>query len=157
MFYAIRIDKKVVWGLFGLYTAFLLYMMLLGFDRTADGAQHLEYRMNLVPFVTIHRYVYHSSAFATGNWAINLFGNVGVFVPYGLLLPALWKGCRTLLGMLAAFLAGLFVAELLQLVLRVGSFDVDDFILNGLGACFGYAAYAWLRRLGRKKRPNPRP
>ncbi|TLS52960.1 VanZ family protein [Paenibacillus antri] len=146
MFYAIRIDKKVVWGLFGVYTAFLLYMMLLGFGRTLPGGQDLEYRWNLVPFDTIHRYVFHSNAFNTGTWAINLFGNVGVFIPYGLLLPALLKRCRSLLGMLAAFLSGLFVAELLQLVFRVGSFDVDDFILNSLGACCGYAAYAMWRR-----------
>jgi glycopeptide antibiotics resistance protein len=149
MIYSIRIDKKVVWGLLGVYTAFLLYMMLIGFGRTAPGADTLEYRWNLVPFDTIHRYVFHSSAFSTGQWAINLFGNVGVFMPYGLLLPVLAKGCRSPLGMLLAFLPCLFVAELLQLVLRVGSFDVDDFILNALGACCGYAAYAWLRRRGR--------
>ncbi len=150
MFYSIRIDKKVVWALLGVYTAFLLYMMLVGFGRTAPGAGTLEYRWNLVPFDTIHRYVYHSNAFATGTWAINLFGNIGVFIPYGLLLPALSKRCRSLLGMLFAFLPGLFVAELLQLVLRVGSFDVDDFILNAAGACCGYAAYVWIRRFSRK-------
>jgi len=152
MFFTIRIDKKVVWGLLGVYTAFLLYMMLVGYGRTEPGAVTLEYRWNLVPFDTIHRYVFHSSAFSTDQWAINLFGNVGVFVPYGLLLPALAKGCRTLLGMLLAFLPCLFVAELLQLVLRVGSFDVDDFILNAFGACCGYAAYALIRRRSRKSK-----
>lgn len=142
MFYSIRWSKKAVWSLFGLYTAFLLYMMLLGFDRTA---QTTGYRFNLIPFDTIHRYVFHSSAFTTGNWIINLFGNIGVFIPYGLLLPLLLKRCRTLLRMLLVFFAGLFVAELLQLLLRVGSFDVDDFLLNGLGAAIGYGLYALLR------------
>ncbi|MCI3920141.1 VanZ family protein [Paenibacillus sp. TRM 82003] len=117
-------------------------MMLIGFDRTVHAS---GYRFNLIPFDTIHRYVFHSSAFSTRNWMINLFGNIGVFIPYGLLLPLLIKRCRSLIGMLLVFLAGLFVAELLQLLLRVGSFDVDDFLLNGLGAAMGYAVYAVLR------------
>ncbi|WP_324893171.1 VanZ family protein [Paenibacillus sp.] len=141
MFHAVRIDRKAVWSLFGLYTAFLLYMMLLGFDRTTFEAGASDYRWNLVPFDTIHRYVFHASAFTTGQWAVNVLGNVGVFIPYGLLLPALLRRCRKFPGMMATFLAGLFVAELLQLVLRVGSFDVDDFILNALGASFGYVIF----------------
>lgn len=147
MFYTLRLEKKAVWGLLGVYTAFLLYMMLFGFDRSVYREEELGYRLNLVPFVTIHRYVFHADAFATGTWAINLFGNVGVFIPYGLLLPFLLPRCRSLPRMLGMFLAGLFLAELLQLLLRVGSFDVDDFILNSLGACCGYAIFVMLRRL----------
>jgi glycopeptide antibiotics resistance protein len=144
MVHMFKIDNKVVWGLFGVYTAFLLYMMLIGFQRSGFGAEP-AYRYNLVPFDTIYRYVFYAKAFNTQTWAINLFGNIGVFIPYGFLLPVLLRNCRTLLRMLMAFYAGLFVAELLQLLLRVGSFDVDDFILNGLGALIGYLIYAVFR------------
>jgi len=149
MFHAVRISKKAVWALLAMYTVFLLYMMFLGLHRTVYAEADWDYRLNLVPFDTIHRYVFHANAFTTGMWAINLFGNIGVFVPYGLLLPILLRGCRSLIGMLLTFYAGLFVAELMQLLLRVGSFDVDDFILNGLGASAGYALFAGLR--GRKR------
>ncbi|HZG85082.1 VanZ family protein [Paenibacillus sp.] len=152
MFLAIRIDKKAVWVLMGLYTAFLLYMMLFGFDRTVYGKEELALRLNLVPFTTIHRYVFHADAFTLGTWAVNLFGNIGVFVPYGLLLPMLWNRCRSFHGMLGTFLSGLFVAELLQLLLRVGSFDVDDFLLNAIGACIGYAVYRTLRGRNQNKK-----
>jgi glycopeptide antibiotics resistance protein len=145
MFYTIRI-KKAVWALFGIYTAFLLYMMLIGFDRAVYGEEELEYRLNLIPFVTIHRYLFHSNAFEIGTWAVNLFGNIVVFIPYGVMLPLLLRYCRSLTGMLTVFLTGLFTAELLQVMLRVGSFDVDDFILNGLGAGIGYLLYVLFRR-----------
>ena len=44
----------------------------------------------------------------------------------------------------------LFV-ETIQLISKVGSFDVDDLILNTLGAALGYLAYRLIRRYFRRK------
>ena len=35
----------------------------------------------------------------------------------------------------------IFVCECIQLILRVGAFDVDDFILNILGAAIAYGVW----------------
>lgn len=43
-----------------------------------------------------------------------------------------------LLHMLAGFLPVLLLLELQQMMLRAGSFDVDDVLLNTAGACLGW-------------------
>lgn len=35
----------------------------------------------------------------------------------------------------------IFIIEILQLFTRVGSFDIDDFILNMFGAVIGFAVW----------------
>lgn len=74
---------------------------------------------------------------------LNLAGNVLGFVPFGFFVPILNKRLRksiviTVLG----FLMSLTV-ELIQLVTKVGCFDVDDLLLNTLGAFFGYLFF-WI-------------
>jgi D-alanyl-D-alanine carboxypeptidase len=67
------------------------------------------------------------------------------FMPLGLLLPLLyrpisWKG---VLGIAVAFS---LCIETLQLVLRVGTFDVDDILLNTLGVMLGYFVFLLLTK-----------
>lgn len=59
---------------------------------------------------------------------------------------------------ITGFLFSLFV-ESVQLVSKVGSFDVDDMILNTAGAAIGYMMYTavqqmriWRRCHGRRKK-----
>ncbi len=77
----------------------------------------------------------------------NLAGNVLVFVPFGFLLPwadksywALWK----VLGGIFVFSAGI---EVFQLLTALGSFDVDDILLNCLGGMAGYRLYCFGRKI----------
>ena len=41
--------------------------------------------------------------------------------------------------------------ETLQLIFKVGSFDVDDLLLNTIGGMLGYLAFWILDRIRRKK------
>ena len=43
------------------------------------------------------------------------------------------------------------LAELWQLVFRVGCFDVDDLMLNTLGGMLGFGLYACVMWMGRKR------
>ncbi|WP_020618118.1 VanZ family protein [Paenibacillus daejeonensis] len=124
------------------YTLLLAYWMLIGFGRTAGT----EYMYNLRPFATISHFM-DVGSINTRTWAINLIGNIGVFVPFGLLIPA---AVRTGFGKsLAIFLAGLTILELSQLLSRRGSLDVDDFILNSFGFVMGYGLLMLWRRVAR--------
>ena len=38
------------------------------------------------------------------------------------------------------------LAETMQLILRVGCFDVDDLLLNTVGGCMGYLVFAAVYR-----------
>ncbi|AZN42204.1 VanZ family protein [Paenibacillus albus] len=119
------------------YTLLLIYWMFIGFGRSAVHSS--EYRYNVVPFQTVRLYFEHADSFDVKYWIVNMVGNVAVFMPFGLMLPYL-LGLK-LIRFSLLFIASLFVLELLQLLLHRGSFDVDDIILNTIGAWLGYFLY----------------
>ena len=68
--------------------------------------------------------------------------NAVMFAPFGFLLPVLWCKCRKWeVTVLAGFLLSLTIEVLQMFCFRAT--DVDDLIMNTLGAGFGYFA-AWL-------------
>ena len=80
----------------------------------------------------------------------NLFGNVIGFLPFGFILPVILERMRSgWLIILAGF--GLSVTvEVIQLITKVGCFDVDDMILNTAGAALGYLLFFICNHLRRK-------
>jgi glycopeptide antibiotics resistance protein len=100
-----------------------------------------EIAHNYVPFKTILPYL---RGHPTWRDALrNLLGNILLFLPLGFLLPLLYRriSWKSVLGIAAALSLGI---ETLQLTLRAGIFDVDDLLLNALGALLGYLAFLLL-------------
>ena len=62
--------------------------------------------------------------------------NIALFVPLGLLIRGGWTKMTIKRVVLLGFLCSLSI-ELVQLVLRLGWFDVDDILFNTLGAYLG--------------------
>lgn len=110
------------------YTMLLTYWMIWGFGRTTQSV----FSYNLVPFSTMASYFPIRSLASL----INIVGNIAVFVPFGMLIPVVFR--IRYVKMLGFFLVGLFVLEMAQLISRRGSLDVDDFILNSVGVTIGY-------------------
>jgi len=125
------------------YTACLSYWMLFAFGRRTQ----LGYRYNLSPLETIRRYM-NIDRFNTSTWIINLVGNIGVFIPFGIIIPLAFDSKYR--RMLVIFLSIIFTLEVLQLVTRRGSFDIDDFILNSVGATIGYCIYKFYMNINSK-------
>lgn len=93
---------------------------------------------NFEPFKTIKMYIKYSYKL---NSVENLAGNVLVFVPFGFLLPRIAKPCeRYSVVLLNAFVFVLGI-EVFQLFSAFGAFDVDDILLNCVGASIGYFLY----------------
>lgn len=113
------------------YSMLLMYWMLFGFGRTAQS----EYLYNILPFATIIEMFQYYSLFSK-TLLINIVGNVIVFVPFGILLPTVLKRKRNFSFLF--FIIGLTILEMTQLLLRRGSLDIDDFILNSIGFLIGY-------------------
>lgn len=129
-------------GLFLLvaYTLTLIFWMFFGFGRGTFS----EMRYNLRLFSTVKIFL-RFDYFSTFMWVLNLIGNIGVFVPFGVLFPLVFKGG---LGKLyLRFITGIFILEVMQLISRRGVFDVDDLLLNSVGFMVGYGVY----KLGKKK------
>ena len=134
----------VEWLCFAAYLGFLLYLVFFA-EQFGRAESDRVYRYNLVPFQEIRRYIRYFHTL--GIYAvINLAGNVAVFVPFGMWLPILAVPARK--GYHLVFYTFLFslMIESVQLLFRVGSFDVDDLFLNTLGGLIGYILYCFLKR-----------
>ena len=129
-------NKLVLWVCFFAYLLLLGYVLFFssGFGRE----DHAEYRYNLTLFQEIGRY--YGIGVRTGAWKLfyfNVIGNIVVFVPLGLFLPRIFQRCRNLFVTALVSLELSFIVEVIQLVTRVGSFDVDDLLLNMIGGFAG--------------------
>lgn len=141
-------SRKVIRLLAAVYAALMLY--LLFFQRNPFSPAPMLYPdVNLVPLRTIKRYLFcltpplHRQNL---RWAvINFCGNVILFLPLGFLPPLLWSWARKLPWTLLFSLGVMTAVEVLQMLLRVGVCDVDDLLLNTLGAAVGYACCAIYR------------
>lgn len=103
---------------------------------------------NFTPFKTIKMYIDYSYKL---NSVENLAGNVLVFVPFGFLFPFVAKwGERFFVMLLNAFVFVLGI-EVFQLFSAFGAFDVDDILLNCVGASLGFGIYR-LMQLWRKRK-----
>lgn len=87
--------------------------------------------------------------FRGDNWSVyNLLGNVIMFLPFGFFPALLWRKYTWWRALLTGFAVTAFI-ECCQLC--VGrAFDVDDLLLNTVGAMLGY----WLWLLLEKLPPN---
>ncbi|MFF2090370.1 VanZ family protein [Paenibacillus sp. NPDC058174] len=120
-----------------LYTFLLVYWMFVGFGRQARRGGEMMY--NLMPLSTIKNYFIYFDHYSFTTWLINIGGNVLVFIPFGVCLPlAFGWGFKK---MMINFIVFISTLEVLQMVTRRGSLDVDDVLLNSLGAAIGYGVY----------------
>lgn len=138
-------NKLAMWVCFIAYLSLLGYLVF--FSSGLNREDHAEYRYNLTLFQEIGRY--YGVGMRTGSWRLflwNVVGNVCVFVPFGILLPMLFKKCQNFISVLLLSFELSLVVEIVQLVTRVGSFDVDDLLLNTIGGILGYITYRILNR-----------
>ena len=134
--------------LFILYTATMLWLLLCrtrDYDPTLSYRQMLSGNINLQPFHTIGNYLYvlrrsTNPAFMR-DAVVNLGGNVLLFIPAGILIPRLWRNMRNFFRFLAVCTGMILAVETVQLFTLLGSFDIDDLILNLLGMSVGFLLF----------------
>lgn len=135
--------KNRIWiVIFGLYCAVMLWLL---FDRAGyeTGIPYWsQLKFNLVPFHTI-RLFWDALRLHTYRTAavINLLGNVVMFIPLGFLLPRAFPRLDRLWKTLLIAAAIIIAVEITQLFTLLGTCDIDDLILNLLGAFIGYGFY----------------
>ena len=127
--------------LFIIYILLLVYFLFFAESYGRTELFEEEYHYNLVPFREIQRFWTYRETVGFRASFLNLAGNIIGFMPFGFILPVMHRNMRRLwlvvpLGFLLSF-----CVEFIQLVGKVGCFDVDDMILNTLGALLGYWAF----------------
>lgn len=105
--------------------------------------EYLRSSPNFVPFRTIRTYAVSivDEDLSTSIAIKNLLGNVILFLPMGIYLPYYIENIKGTGRFTLSMIALLFLVEAIQLVTQRGSFDIDDFILNIVGAFLGYGLW----------------
>lgn len=135
-----KMYRMAAWLLFGLYLILMVYFLFFAesMGRTSVGQ---EYHYNLKPFKEIQRYLTYYDVIGPYTVFLNLAGNILAFVPFGLFFPLLSRRNRGFLKVTLISFEVSMLVELIQLITRVGSCDVDDIILNTLGGVIGYFCF----------------
>lgn len=146
--------RGFAWLLFLLYLVVMLKVILLkypSFGQMPEGTtltrlqSRLEHGANFTPFKTID---YYLRGHANTPIAVsNLGGNIILFSPLGLLVPFIFPRFRSVRQVTAIALGTSLFLELVQLLTGLGSFDVDDLLLNVVGGLIGVLAFKGVRRL----------
>jgi len=158
----VRIVKVSAWILFFIYLAFLVFLLFFYSQYGRAHSDWLNYhqflsqysydRMNLIPFQTISAYlsdIFNPTTDLTNlspevsdivkgqirqAALLNICGNIAAFAPMGAFLPTLFKKQRKFWVFFVTILCTLVLVETAQLLLGAGFCDIDDIILNALGA-----------------------
>ena len=96
---------------------------------------------NYVPFKEISRGI-HQLSLSDPFSSLNLVGNLLVFIPFGIFISMLFSHKSSVF--IRVFFLSLALSlsfEVTQLVCYIGTFDVDDLILNTTGGVVGYGLY----------------
>ncbi len=135
-------------ALFAAYICVLVYFLFFAENM---GRVHTvrDYSYNLIPFKEIRRFITYRAALGSRAVWLNLAGNVAAFIPFGLfIIPVSGRKLGFWAAVLLTFDVSLLV-EVIQLVTKVGSFDVDDLLLNTLGGLIGALVYKLFVRIER--------
>ncbi len=133
----IRIFGKI---LFVLYIIFIIYFLIFS-DWYGRTGEMQEYHYNLVLFKEIKRFWNYRDQVGQFAMFTNLFGNVIIFMPFGFFMPMASRYRSCFSAVFYSFGLSLCV-ETFQLLTKVGSFDVDDLLLNTIGGLAGYVIFA---------------
>lgn len=138
--------------MFVLYILVLIYFLFFA-DRYGQMAfAEREYHYNLVLFTEIRRFWTYREQLGFLAVAANLLGNVVGFMPFGMILPLLSRNARGFFFITFSGFTLSLCVEVTQLMTKLGSFDVDDLIMNTLGTAAGYLIFAVCHSIYDKKR-----
>jgi glycopeptide antibiotics resistance protein len=147
--------------LFVVYAFLLIKCILL--RTSGDLKSHfLEYythdrlkknisQSNYIPFYTA--YYYFTGSDPLRYTKENLVGNVILFFPFGIFLPLIFNKIRGFQSIIIISFLVSVTFEIIQLFTILGNFDVDDIILNVLGAALGFGIFLLAAELIATEKP----
>lgn len=110
--------------------------MWLQLQRVFANPEIIQKRLifaNFIPFVSIKG---NLERLSNPNDFINLVGNIVLFVPHGMFIRLMVT--KSFVKALLYSFALTLALESAQVIFFMGTFDVDDLILNTLGGLIGY-------------------
>ena len=150
-----EVVKKLISNVLTL--CFVCYMILLVYflffsEEYGRNELYTTYQYNFTLFRELRRYIAYRHQIGISYFLINVVGNVVAFMPFGFLVPVMYREQRKDVVFIGKYFRSfLFVTmlgfvfslciETVQMLTKVGCFDVDDLMLNTLGVILGYIIY----------------
>ena len=163
-------QKRQLMNIF-IMLVFIIYMVNLVYLLFFDGdfgrnitlqndklLSNMVEGINLKPFKMMKDYflAYQNGNKYLSHLLLNVVGNLIVFAPMGVLLPTLFKSMNSYFRFSIFTILIIIFSEFAQVYFGVGMGDIDDFILNFLGAFIVFIIFkipkinkAWKRCLYR--------
>ncbi|MGE7601550.1 VanZ family protein [Peribacillus sp. NPDC097675] len=130
----IKLRKRILVGTI-IYTLLVFYFLYLAFGRLEHFS--LSSR-NGYTFIFVPEGGPLSFPRLDFGW-IYSFGNIATSIPYGILIPLLYR--VSFRKFISLFVLSILILETIQALTHLGSFDLDDVFVNTLGAAIGFVAY----------------
>lgn len=113
---------------------------ILSWNET-EFFDYVNNNTNLIPFETVELFIngYFNNKLTLLDMLGNIFGNLAAFMPFDFFVPLIFKGINRWYKLMSVVLPSVIAVELLQFVFLTGSSDIDDVILNSMGALIMYA------------------
>ncbi|MDQ0887875.1 glycopeptide antibiotics resistance protein [Paenibacillus sp. V4I9] len=119
----------------------VLYCLVLVKFLILDRIFYLSFshRMyNFYPFKSVSEYFLRFEHYNRDILIKNLAGNLLMLSPLGVILPVMFEKFRKAYKFITFILIFNLSIEIFQIVTTLGSFDIDDIILNSTGALITY-------------------
>lgn len=134
--------RIMIFTLISFYMSYVIYLTLSG--REAGSREGINLRL-------------FSTVIVNGHLSVHGIENILLFIPFGILIPLLWKmfrkGYRLIL---LAFIVSMLI-EMMQLLTHRGFFELDDILLNTFGAWIGYLVVYFFSLPFSLSADSPRP
>lgn len=132
-----------VTAVYGLTLVYLLFLYRMGRDYPFTYFEYLLHNINFIPLMSVYNLVTTPviSKSIILEFAVNFIGNILLFVPWGFLMPLCFKKLEKFKPFILVTIVSIILIEAVQLFAMLGSFDIEDILLNTLGAVLGYLCY----------------
>lgn len=134
------------------YITLLTHVLFLGYYRQFGAVnankisitEYAKWQINYIPFKTIGNYLklYINNSINRSIIVENIFGNLLLFAPLGILIPCVFTGVRKFRYFFIIIFCIVVGSEVMQMYTRWGSCDIDDIILNLVGAIVFYGLWS---------------
>lgn len=134
---SINEKKKILKLYMLLYLIIMMGFVFANFRTNVYTEERImTYEVNLIPFKSIFNLINNELGLNFGIY--NIVGNFLMLTPFAILLPAISDKFKKTICFLISVILISFSIEILQYIFNIGSFDIDDIILNCIGAIIVY-------------------
>lgn len=131
-------QRKIIFAITIFYTLFILYFLFFAFGRVDKVDQINGYTFMFLPD-DFFRVPSLSDLLHPTLMDFVGFGNIAAFIPFGILIPLLYR--TSFVRFITLFILSILLLETIQALTLLGSFDMNDVIQNSSGAAIGFGAY----------------